>query len=220
MADPIFWISGEDPEMGRAIAAAQAMFTEFARHAELDKFRLIPAYSSTSIKAFFPHPSKRGQGEHMFVTDIAVSGKAVIGILASDPNDIPGLKADQEVTVPLANVSDWFLVPNDGKGFGGFTVDVMKRQAPADQLAEWEEYPPLVWYRHRTNTDAQTELDAVPVCGKCGFRDLIGRPYQNGVCGWCTNNFFRCDCPECGAPLFRQSNAPPECHSCLRAKNG
>jgi uncharacterized protein YegJ (DUF2314 family) len=219
VADTIFWISGEDQEMGHAIAAAQATFNEFARNAELDKFRLIPAFSNASIKAFFPHPRIPGRGEHMFVTDISVSGKAVTGTLASAPNDIPGLRADQEVTVPLANVSDWFLVPNDEKGIGGFTVDVMKSQLPADQLAEWEQYPPMAWYRHRTNTDARAELDAVPVCRQCGVRDLLGRPYQKGVCGWCSNNFVRCACPECGAPLFRQPDAPRECHRCLSAKS-
>lgn len=216
--DQIVWLSGEDPEMGRAVAAAQETFLEFARQAELDRFRMIPAFS-VAMKAFFADPTEPGRGEHMFVTDISTDGESVTGALASDPNNIPDLAAGQQVTFPVANVSDWFLVGPDGKGLGGFTVDVMKKHVPAAQLAELEQCEPLAWYRHRATT-AQAELDSVPVCRECGVRDLVARPYRDGVCGWCVNGFTRCECPECGAPLLRQPNAPRECHRCLNASGG
>ena len=215
--EQIVWMSGEDPEMVGAIAAAQATFLEFARQAELERFRIVPAFHAIAMKAFFPDPAQPGCGEHMFVTDISTDGKSVTGTLASDPNNIPGLAAGQQVTFPVANVSDWFLAA-DEKGIGGFTVDVMKKHMSVEQRAELEQCEPLAWYRRRTGT-ARAELESVPVCRECGVRDLIGRPYRGGVCGWCANGFTRCECPECGAPLLRQLNAPRECHRCLSARS-
>lgn len=214
-SEALHWTSAEDPEMARAIKAAQASFTEFARHAELEYFRIVPVFTHVGVKAFFANPTRPGSGEHMFVEQILMDGKKITGVLNSAPQDIPNLKEGQRVTFPVSDLSDWFLVLND-KGLGGFTIDVMKRQMRPEQLKQYESQPPLAWYRHRTSLDAQSELERIPVCKKCGQRDLIAYSYKNGVCGLCANGAARSECPTCGAPLFRHSGQPPQCAACLK----
>src|SRR5262245_56925121 len=100
MADNnIVWLSEADQEMAQAIAAAQDVSYEFARHAELERWRLVPAFDAIAAKAFFPHPNRPG-GEHMFVSNIATNGEMISGNLNNDPNDLPGLAEGQTVSFP------------------------------------------------------------------------------------------------------------------------
>ena len=215
MADePVVWIEAESSDMARAIMAAQSTFPEFARHAELEHFRIVPAFGLVAIKAFFPDPARLTRGEHMFVTDIFTNGRSVTGTLASDPSDLPGLAAGQEVTFPIANVSDWFLVLGR-RGIGGFTTDVLKKHMTAAERAGFESQEPLVWYQHRGEDGASAELAAAPVCTACGMPDLVARAHRTGACELCAGGGVRCDCSGCGAPLFRYPDAPRECHHCL-----
>lgn len=214
----IVWTDGEDPDMIRAIENAQITFPEFARQAELENFRIVPGFVQIAVKAFFPDPARPTKGEHMFVTDVHTDGNTITGILASDPNDPRlGVVEGQEVKFPVSRLSDWFLV-TDRMGLGGFTIDVLKRQMPLSQLKAYQNQPPLSWYKHRGEADGMAELNAVPVCTKCGVRDLIAESYRGGVCGLCQEGGVRCACPDCGAPLIRYPDAPRECHHCLRTK--
>ncbi len=212
--DPILWIDSEDPAMAGAIQAAQESFPEFARQAELEHFRIIPAFAAVAIKAFFPDPARPGSGEHMFVTDISTNGQSITGTLASQPGFASDLQEGQEVTFPVSRLSDWFLVNGD-QGIGGFTIDVLRDQFSEEQRQEFDEYPPYAWYRHRQGTTAIEELEAVPACPRCQVRELPSQSPRGEVCGVCANGAVRCDCPRCGAPLIRHSNAPRECHRCM-----
>ena len=215
--DALHWTAAEDPDMARAIKAAQASFAEFARHAELEHFRVVPGFTHVGVKAFFANPKRPGSGEHMFVEDIATDGVTITGTLNSTPHAIPNLHEGQRVTFPISDLSDWFLVCGD-KGLGGFTIDVMKRQMDPDELQQYESQPPLAWYRHRVKLDAIMELERIPVCNKCGHRDLIATSYKEGLCGLCANGATRTKCPSCGAPLIRNSNQPRKCAACLKPK--
>ncbi|HTU21737.1 MAG TPA: DUF2314 domain-containing protein [Gemmataceae bacterium] len=229
--DTIVWLSGEDPDMARAIKAAQATFSEFARQVELENFRIVPAFTEIAVKAFFPDPNSPTQGEHMFVSDVSTDGVAITGILDSEPaNPGLGIEEGENVKFLISRLSDWFLVER-GKGLGGFTIDVLKRQMTPSQLKEYQAHPPLSWYRDRVTMDAITEIESVPVCRKCEARDLTevirqrsrsrsASGYREGVCGLCLEGAVRCACPTCGAPLIRYPNAPPECHRCLSNKSG
>jgi len=192
--EPLHWTSAEDPDMARAILSAQASFTEFARHAELEYSRIVPAFTHVGVKAFFSNPRRPGSGEHMFVEQITTDGRNITGTLASTPQAIPNLREGQRVTFPVSDLSDWFLVIRD-QGLGGFTIDVMKRQMRPAELKQYENQPPLAWYRHRTKWDAQSELDRIPVCKKCGQSDLIAASYRDGLCGLCANGTARSNCP-------------------------
>lgn len=215
-ANALHWTAAEDPEMAQAIQAAQATFTDFARHAELEHFRIIPGFTHIGVKAFFANPNRPGSGEHMFVEQIATDGKTITGILTSTPHAIPSLREGQRVKFPVSDLSDWFLVHHDDRGLGGFTIDVMKRQMDPGDLKQYESQPPLMWYRHRGKLDAESELVRIPICQECGQRELIATSYKDGVCGLCANGATRTNCPSCDAPLIRNANQPQKCAACLR----
>src|SRR5262245_47463842 len=134
-SEAILWMAGDDRAMARAIAAAQSTFLEFARQVELENFRTVPGFEEIAVKAFFADSTAVDygenmfdkHGEHMFVSDISTDGKSLTGVLASEPDAVPGLSAGQEVAFPVSRLSDWFLVTG-GKGVGGFTIDVLKKQ--------------------------------------------------------------------------------------------
>ncbi len=48
----IHWTAYENPEMWARIMFAQATFLDFARCADLERFRVVPAYDDIAIKAF------------------------------------------------------------------------------------------------------------------------------------------------------------------------
>lgn len=204
------WMVGEDPEMIRAIEAAQATFLEFARQAELENFRPDPAFDEIAIKAFFPHPDQPDDGEHLFATFVATDGEIVEAILDADPYCVPGLAEGQRVRFELKYLSDWLLVVN-GRGLGGFTVGVMMRYMSEAHF----DYPPYCWFKSR-QIDAKDQLRKVPVCTSCGLQDLIEELYRDGLCGPCLERFARCTCNTCGAPLLRQAGRPHLCALCLQ----
>lgn len=218
MSDPgIFWISGENEEMGRAIRAAQDTFPEFARHVDLERFRIVPAFHTVAVKAFFPLPDDPVRGEHMFVAEVSTDGRTITGVLNNDPNDIPDLKAGDRVSFPLSRLSDWLLVTGN-RGYGGFTLDVMLRHFSPEQFRYFGSQQPICWYLHRSGTDAISQMEQIPLCIRCGERDWLSEPYREGVCGLCRNDFKRQKCSTCGAPILRLPDAPSECAICLAAK--
>jgi uncharacterized protein YegJ (DUF2314 family) len=220
----VLWMAGDDPEMVKAYESAQKTFLEFARHAELEQNRVVPAFENVSVKAFFPIDPNRDAstetsvGEHMYVTDVSTDGKTVFGILNNDPHQIRWLKEGDSVSFPLSRLSDWFLIPSGNKApMGGFTIDVLKHQMDPQELAEYEKYPPLMWFTHRVNTTALDDLKQLPVCKKCQKRDFVSSSYQDGVCGLCANGLARCKCQSCGGPLIRPTEAPRICKRCQAA---
>ena len=220
MSAPVLWIEAEDPAMGNAIKSAQTSFLEFARLADLEHHRVVPVHDEVAIKAFFPDPAHPGRGEHIFLTDVSTDGKTVTATLNTSPNFKSELEEGDETTFPISNVSDWFLVTH-GKGIGGFTIDVMWDQFPEEQRGLYQNSPPIVWYRERllANRTAQMELDAVPVCRKCGHQELHTRSYKGATCGICANGGARVDCNECGAPIIRFKDQPHKCHRCQPKAN-
>lgn len=217
----VMWMAGDDPQMVKAYENAQRSFLEFARHAELEQNRIVPAFENVSVKAFFPiDPNQTDgmsatEGEHMYVADVSTDGKTVYGTLNNDPQHLRWLKDGDTVSFPISRLSDWMLVPGGSKAaMGGFTIDVLKRQMNPQELSEYEQYPPLKWYTHRVKTTAMDDLKQLPVCKKCQKRDLIASSYQDDICGLCTNGLARCNCQSCGGPLIRPADAPQVCKRC------
>jgi len=61
-----------------------------------------------------------------------VEGDSFRGVLASQPESIRNLRFRQPVTVTRSQVSDWMIV-QDGKAKGCFTMRVLDKRANADQ---------------------------------------------------------------------------------------
>ena len=201
-------------ELMDSIMSAQASFREFARQADLERFRIVPAYEVIAIKAFFVHENTMPfPGEHIFLSDISTDGKQVTGTLNADSHKLPQLREGKVVTFPLERVSDWFLV-RQGKGLGGFTIPhVWKSLSPSEQRA-YAHAPPFSWFAHRGEQTAEDQLMALPKCTQCHRRDIGNPDSQATLCDLCSQGWRRCDCPGCGAPLIRSKAISEKCARC------
>jgi uncharacterized protein YegJ (DUF2314 family) len=218
MTEEFSWIafSSEGGDWLQPVTHAQASFPEFTRIAELDRFRVLPTYDAISVKAFFESvPGNPMFGEHIYLTNIHTDGKSITASLNASSTRRADLKEGQEVTFPIAKLSDWFLV-REGKGLGGFTIaNVLDSLADEEQEAA-KKSPPFSWFSHRDSLTAEEELLAIPRCIKCKRRSLLMEVgYKDGICGICQNGGRRCDCPKCGAPLIRYDKMPDLCTRCL-----
>ncbi len=146
--DPIYTLSGRDPAMSAAIKRAQETFPEFIQALELESRRVVPALEAAIVKAFFFEPATSEKGEHMFVDQVRVEDGVVHGILSSTPHTVAGFVEGQEVSFPVSQISDWFIVI-DGRGQGGHTLDVIAKQMPKDAYREASKHPPFAWFRWR-----------------------------------------------------------------------
>jgi uncharacterized protein YegJ (DUF2314 family) len=156
----LVWVMFDD--LSDQIMNAQASFLEFARHAEYERFRILPVYENVSIKAFFPTPGRPPMfGEHMFLTNVFTDGKNVTATLNADSIRRDDLKEGQEVTFLIEMVSDWFLV-HAGKGIGGFTVPHVWSQLSEDQQRAFQNEPPFAWFLHRGSKSAEEQLVELP----------------------------------------------------------
>ena len=202
--------------MAKAMKAARARFREFVRNAELEKNRVVPAFDAVLVKAYFPRRDGSGRGEFHFIDDVVLSKTHVSGTVNGE-SAACRLRMDQPIRVPITAVCDWFILPaigTDGRGVGGFTVDVLRKTVPTEEREEYESHPPVLWYRHRQGVTAADELDQVPQCVQCGQRDLIEYSYRDGKCGCCVNGLARTECRECGLPIIRSADLSPVCFSC------
>lgn len=146
--DPIYTLSGSDPEMNSAIKRAQDSFSEFIEELEIDSRRIVPGLEAAIVKAFFFEPATPQQGEHMFVDQIRVEGDMVYGILSSTPKSVRGLSEEQEVSFPISRISDWFVV-SEGRGKGGYTLDILAQRMPRSAYLEASKHPPFSWFAWR-----------------------------------------------------------------------
>ena len=146
--DPIIILSGGDPEMTAAIKKAQDTFPEFVRELELESRRIIPALEAAMVKAFFFETDTPEKGEHMFLDEVRVEEGLVHGILSSTPQTVSGLTEGENVSLPISQVSDWFIVI-DGRGQGGHTLDVIAKNMGRRAYKEVADHPPFVWFAWR-----------------------------------------------------------------------
>jgi uncharacterized protein YegJ (DUF2314 family) len=146
--DPIFTLSGDDPQMNAAIRKAQDTFPEFVRELEIESQRIIPALDAAIVKAFFFDPATPEQGEHMFVEDIRVENGMVHGVLSGTPQSVSGLTKGQNVSIPISRISDWFIVI-EGRGQGGHTLDIIAKQMGKEAYRAAAAHPPFAWFAWR-----------------------------------------------------------------------
>src|SRR4051812_20798378 len=111
MADTIPF--GEhDAEMGAAIERAQQRLPEFRLALEEDLRRVIPVIGRALVKARF-RTSRDTASEHLWLEDIGFRGDSLVGTVASEPEDVPDIHFGSDVTVALADVSDWIYWVGD-----------------------------------------------------------------------------------------------------------
>jgi len=207
------WAILQDPQVMTMIMCAQATFLEFARAAEYERYRIVPTYEAIGIKAFFGKPEQPHPGEHIFLTNVFTDGKTITATLNADSWYRPDLKEGQELTFPIAKLSDWFLV-RAGRGFGGFTISEVWDELSESQQEQFKNEPPFAWFQHRGTRSATDELFELPVCVKCNRRNVGDPTDVETPCAICRSGSRRCNCPKCGAPLIRNDKLPELCARC------
>jgi uncharacterized protein YegJ (DUF2314 family) len=126
--DQVVAVNQQDAEMNAAIAKAHATLTNF----------IAVLSSPQTNQQYFLVKGKFTAGdvvEHIWVADVTFDGKVFRGVLANDPENIPGLSFKQPVEVPPAQVSDWMFV-QDGKLVGGYTSRVLRSRMTDEERRE------------------------------------------------------------------------------------
>ena len=74
----------------------------------------------------------------MWVNDVYFDGERVCGVLVNDPSVLSNVKNGDEVAVPLEQISDWMFAI-EGKTYGGFSVQAMRKAMSQSERAEHDE---------------------------------------------------------------------------------
>lgn len=208
------WLEETGPDMSAAMKMARNTMPRFAREVEMDHWRVVPAFDAVLIKAYIHPPDNEQQGEFLFISDVVINNKSILGVLASQPQHLSHVQAGEVINLPLGSLCDWMLV-SDGKGIGGFTVDVLKKQIPDHERTEYEQHPPVSWYVHRGTRTAGDEIKALTPCLSCNDHDLTPIVAEDGQCGYCKNDLTRTHCTACSMKIIRGPGAPDQCYGCL-----
>jgi uncharacterized protein YegJ (DUF2314 family) len=118
--DPVVSVRAKDSEMNAAISTAQESITNFMA---------VFANPQTN-QHYFLIKGKFTAGdvvEHIWVADLRYEGSVFHGVIANEPERIPGLKFKQPVDLQLGQISDWMFV-QDGKLVGGYTSRVLQKR--------------------------------------------------------------------------------------------
>jgi uncharacterized protein YegJ (DUF2314 family) len=132
--DPVVKLKAEDPEMNAAISTAQASITNFMAvfrnpHTNQQYFLIKGKFTAGDVV------------EHIWVADLRYDSGVFHGVIANEPESIPGLRFKQPVEVQLAQISDWMFVQG-GKLVGGYTSRVLRKRMSAQQRRELDAHIP------------------------------------------------------------------------------
>ncbi len=71
--------------------------------------------------------------EQLWVADVLYDGRNLRGVVDNHPSRVKTVRKGDPVTIPPAGITDW-LVVDDGKLYGGFTLRVLRaRMTPKDR---------------------------------------------------------------------------------------
>lgn len=113
---PVVEVTADDPRMTAAVAEARRRWPEF-----------VAAFERRTPDQHFTVKAPMGDGarkEFIWVEVTALEGDRIIGELANDPVNLPGLRCGDKVTARVEDLNDWIYMKN-GDMVGGFTVKVL-----------------------------------------------------------------------------------------------
>lgn len=121
--DDIILYSEHDGTMNEAIAEARATFPLFMAQYYNDSEETGAFLGAFSVKVEFLM-SDGVTDEVIWVSPFIETDDGFFGLLANEPNDLPGLQYGSEVNFMFAQISDWSY-RRDGRAFGNYTTRVM-----------------------------------------------------------------------------------------------
>ena len=137
--EPVFYADGEDEAILKAFEQARKSFRYFWRELYWERLRIVPALSFACVKvAFSQELNGNTEVEHMWLNDVYFDGERVCGVLVNDPSVLSNVKNGEQVAVPLEQISDWMFAI-EGKTYGGFSVQAMRKAMSQSERAEHDE---------------------------------------------------------------------------------
>ncbi|WP_298028289.1 DUF2314 domain-containing protein [uncultured Campylobacter sp.] len=138
-SEPVFYADGEDEAMLKAFEQARKSFRYFWRELYWERLRIAPTLSFACVKvAFSQELNGSTEVEHMWLNDVYFDGERVCGVLVNNPNVLSNVKNGEQVSVPLEQISDWMFAI-EGKTYGGFSVQAMRKAMSESERAEHDE---------------------------------------------------------------------------------
>ena len=117
--DDVVQFGQQDPEMQSAIAEARSSLPQFLANTQGANGQSI---EGAGLKVEFNAESE--QSEVIWIVPFAPRGEGFVGILANEPNSLPGKNAGDMVEFSEAQIADW-TYSAEGKLFGNYTTRVM-----------------------------------------------------------------------------------------------
>lgn len=166
----VFNFDNSDPEMQKAYKKARANFRFFWRELSWERRRIIPGLDLAAVKAPFcddrDRMSDSSEIEHMWFNENDFDGENVSGVLLNSPNNLTSLKAGDEVSVPLEEISDW-MYASMGIVYGAYSVNLMRSRMGKQERKEHDEAWGLDFGDPNT-------IRVVPEAKKGFFQSLFG----------------------------------------------
>jgi uncharacterized protein YegJ (DUF2314 family) len=128
--DKVITVADDDAEMLAAIATARGALPQF-----WDMFEKRPHKESAfSLKVKITDKKKT---EFFWLTDIERKDGQTLGTIDNEPETVKSVKAGQRITIPDPNIADWFYM-RDGKMVGNYTLRVLFKQMPPEEVAKYK----------------------------------------------------------------------------------
>lgn len=124
--DGVVTVEASDAEMNSAIAKARETLPTFWKTFAHPK----PNENNFCLKVKIT--DKNGV-EHFWLSDIARTNGAVFGTINNDPDIVHNVKLGERIKISEPDISDW-LYERDGKMVGNYTLRVLFKQMPPDEV--------------------------------------------------------------------------------------
>jgi uncharacterized protein YegJ (DUF2314 family) len=128
--DAVYNVGNDDEEMNKAIERANLSYDSFISNFKNPGKNC----SGYTIKMRFAYPSGN---EHMWVGNLFYKDDKLMGILDSDPVDVPMLHAGDTIRVIRNDISDWMYIC-DHKMVGGYTMLALYNRMTSQEKEEFK----------------------------------------------------------------------------------
>lgn len=141
MNDKMIIFDNDDAEMTFAQNSARLSFKYLWRELSWEYRRIVPGLDMHAVKAPFKTDAK-GKNipshEHMWISNVEFDGHKISGNLNNQPQWVRGMKEGDRVSIGLLDLSDW-IYAMDGRAYGGFTVNAMRRSMTNRDLKQHDQ---------------------------------------------------------------------------------
>jgi uncharacterized protein YegJ (DUF2314 family) len=129
--DKVIFVEDDDPEMLAAIAKARGSMPDFWQVFE----KRPRGESNFSLKVKI---SDQKGTEFFWLNPIERKDGKTFGTINNDPDIVSSVKLGDRMQIPEADISDW-LYMRDGKMVGNYTLRVLFKQMPANEVAKYKQ---------------------------------------------------------------------------------